>query len=256
MEQTALKYADEKSNKFWHAEKLECEFAVNWGKSGTRGRWQIKEFSSSEQCEKELNKLIQSKRKKGYTDDKEFSFDNAIYFDTEDYGLHKLTSHPIFRKYFSDDIYYNCFDEETPFGSDTGNDTLRFLEETYVKKGSKTDFKAFPEYLVKDIWELTYYPIENLSEEAFKKLIETPKDGLSADDEIMITNQVILATAFGQIKITGKADSGLLDMALASLDRTDMIEKILLSNGGQPSEITAKMRKDLMKFKENTNNAV
>lgn len=137
MERIALKYGDEKSNKFWHAERLDCAFAVNWGKCGTKGRWQIKEFSSFDRCEKELDKLIQSKRKKGYTDDEAFSFDNAIYFDTADDGLHPLTSHPIFRKYFSNDIYYNCFDEETPFGSDTGNDTLRFLEETYFKKGEK-----------------------------------------------------------------------------------------------------------------------
>ena len=71
-------------------------------------------------------------KKKGYKEFVEFDRNNHYYFDDEEYGLNPLTSHPTFRKYFSNEIYYDCGDEEAPFGSDEGHDAFSELEE--VKK--------------------------------------------------------------------------------------------------------------------------
>lgn len=59
-----LRYIDEKSDKFWHIETANCEMMINWGKTGTAGRYEIKEF------------------------------------DTDEYGPHPLTSHPISSIFF------------------------------------------------------------------------------------------------------------------------------------------------------------
>ena len=130
----ALHFKNEKSDKFWFVETLDSEMMVNYGKTGTTGKYEIKEFDSSEECEKEALKLINSKKKKGYGEFSEFDRNNHYYFDDEECGLNPLTSHPTFRKYFSNEIYYDCGDEEAPFGSDEGNDALYELQETIQKK--------------------------------------------------------------------------------------------------------------------------
>lgn len=62
----ALHFKNEKSDKFWLVETLDSEMMVNYGKIGTTGKYEIKRFDSSEECEKEAFKLINSKKKKGY----------------------------------------------------------------------------------------------------------------------------------------------------------------------------------------------
>lgn len=54
------------SNKFWKIKVQGNFFIVSWGKIGTVGSVNTKEFASEELCLKEANKLIQSKLKKGY----------------------------------------------------------------------------------------------------------------------------------------------------------------------------------------------
>ena len=49
----ALHFKDEKSDKFWFIETLDCELMVNYGKTGVTGKYEIKEFDTVEECEKE-----------------------------------------------------------------------------------------------------------------------------------------------------------------------------------------------------------
>ena len=56
------------SNKFWTIEQLEEKYFVQWGKIGTDGRNNEKEFSSAAHCLKEIGKLIKEKINKGYTE--------------------------------------------------------------------------------------------------------------------------------------------------------------------------------------------
>ena len=58
----ALHFKDEKSDKFWFIETLDCELMVNYGKTGVTGKYEIKEFDTVEECEKEALKLINSKK--------------------------------------------------------------------------------------------------------------------------------------------------------------------------------------------------
>ena len=59
---------NEKSNKFWKIVVKEKDYVVFYGKIGTAGSLKAKEFETEEECMKEANKLVASKRKKGYTD--------------------------------------------------------------------------------------------------------------------------------------------------------------------------------------------
>ncbi len=65
---TRLEYIDEKSSKFWQIKIDGHTHTVTYGKIGTKGQTKEKTFADSESVEKAANKLIASKRKKGYVD--------------------------------------------------------------------------------------------------------------------------------------------------------------------------------------------
>lgn len=67
-EKTYLEYRDEKSSKFWEIELNGASHTVRYGKIGTDGRSLTKDFDSPEDAEESAQRLIASKRKKGYED--------------------------------------------------------------------------------------------------------------------------------------------------------------------------------------------
>jgi predicted DNA-binding WGR domain protein len=54
------------SNKFWTIEQIDNKYVVQWGKLGTAGRSNEKEFATKDECSKEVEKLIKEKIRKGY----------------------------------------------------------------------------------------------------------------------------------------------------------------------------------------------
>lgn len=61
-----LEFKDDKSNKFWEITIKGKSFIVHFGKTGTEGQTQTKEFSSSAEAKEAAEKLLQEKLKKGY----------------------------------------------------------------------------------------------------------------------------------------------------------------------------------------------
>ncbi len=232
-------YKDDKSDKFWWINYCGPQFAVNFGKTGTTGRFEIKEFDSDEECEKQAAKLLVQKVKKGYIETSDFDFDKHFYLDNEEFGPHILTSHPKFAAHFQDDLYYDCGDEEAPFGSDEGSDTLHFLSDQVRKKG-EIDFVNFPKWLIETEWEMTYIPVQSLQESAIQKLIEMDEMNLIQSD------MVTYAAGFGQIKITGRIDAALKEAAILAMQRLQIVAKLL--KWGDPSEISNQMIAELQSF--------
>lgn len=106
-------------------------------------------------------------KEKGYVEDANFDFMHRFYIDSEEYGLHPKTSHPRFTEHFTEELYYDCVDEEAPFGSDEGSDTLDSLEET-IRKNPKLNFLDYPKYLIEHDWGMEYIPVESLDPEVVK----------------------------------------------------------------------------------------
>ena len=245
----ALHYKDGKSDKFWRVETEGVEMALNWGRAGTAGRYEIKVFDSEEKCEREAAKLAAAKARKGYAVMQDFNAARHLYFDTDEYGLHSLTSNPIFREFFSDDLYYDCGDEEAPFGSDEGNDALRALEETLRRK-PEARLADFPRRLIENEWGLKYIPpIPEQSDEELKAQAEESYRGLPGSGEILQTDQVVIAAALGQIKIMGKSEGGLCERALMSLTRMERMYRLLWNwNEKEPPYAISIMRRDIENF--------
>ena len=235
----AFVYKDEKSHKFWWIDYSDCSFAVNYGKYGSIGKYEVKEFDSEEECSKEAEKLIRSKVKKGYSEEEEFNYLSRLYAGgwDEEYGFHPKTSHPRFAEHFSDEIYYSEGDEETPFGSDEGHDTLISLFDA-VRKNPNLDFSDFPQKLIEQDWDMKYFPVDSLDTDKVKEM--------AADNErdMIQSDMVTYATAFAQIKITGSISSELKERGINAIKRLALIE-------GTPwneNEIQSKMIEDLQSF--------
>lgn len=230
-------YKDEKSYKFWWIDYGGCSFAVNYGKYGSIGKFELKEFDTEEDCQKEAEKLIRSKIKKGYVEDENFNFLDRLYIDSEEYGLNPQTSHPRFSAHFSDEIYYSEGDEDTPFGSDEGHDALIFIFEA-IRKNPNFDYSGFPQKLIEQDWGMEYIPVNTLDPDEVKKM--------AADKEMdMIqSDMVTYATAFAQIKITGSISSELKERGIKAIKRLALIV-------GMPwdeNQIQSKMIEDLQSF--------
>lgn len=233
----AFVYKDEKSHKFWWIDYSGRSLAVNYGKYGSIGKFELKKFDTEEDCRKEAEKLIRSKLKKGYAEDGSFNFLDRLYIDCEEYGLHPKTSHPRFSEHFSDEIYYADYDEETPFGSDEGNDTLSFLFEA-IRKNPDLDFSAFPRKLIEQDWDMEYIPVDTLDADEVKRM--------AADKgmDMIQSDMVTYAAAFAQIKITGSISSELKDRGIKAIKRLASIEGVPWNE----NEIRCKMIEDLQSF--------
>lgn len=64
------------------------------------------------------------------------------YFDDPEVGLARETSHPAFVRIATQDFYYDCGDDFSPFGNDDGSDTLAALEEWYQEQTGSKPAKA------------------------------------------------------------------------------------------------------------------
>lgn len=67
--QVALAFSEDGSNKFWRARVDGTTLYVNYGRIGTQGQTQVKNFPSADAAKKEIDKLEREKRKKGYEDE-------------------------------------------------------------------------------------------------------------------------------------------------------------------------------------------
>lgn len=63
-----LEFEEGTSSKFWRARVEGKTLYVNYGKIGSAGQTQVKDFGDGGAAQKEYDKLVREKRKKGYVD--------------------------------------------------------------------------------------------------------------------------------------------------------------------------------------------
>jgi uncharacterized protein YfeS len=135
------------------------------------------------------------------------------YFDDDSYGPSPTTSHPRFVEICKDRFFYDGTDEFAPFGSDAGADTLDSLQQWYRDPGPRK-VGAFVEEMLTG-WGMTLPDLRETDEAVVFRWL--------ADDELAIVlpevNQLLIAAAFGQYKITGAVDADVRELAVAAATR-------------------------------------
>lgn len=242
-----------KSEQFWRIETSGTVLMVNYGKCGSAGKTDLKEFETAQLCEKQAEKLLLAKQKKGYAETSDFDAASHIYYDVPDFGAHSLTSHPTFRKYFSDGIYYDCADEYAPFGNDTGSDVLWTLEEITRKRPAHTA-RFFITNLVTEEWGMPYIPpMPGISDARLRVQADEFFGGLFGRDIMLVTDQAIIAAVLGMIKIKGHVMKSLADTALYALDRMEALERLYPEYAEESvMPYTQRMRQDLQAYLADT----
>ena len=169
-----------------------------------------------------------------------------FYFTDHEEGLARETSHPDFVKKLPHELYYDCVDEFSPFGNDDGADALSELECWYESSNGKEDIMQ---------WLFGY--IDNMGFKYSSESAHTVEDiaviqTLLSEDQFFLRtmDNTIIATAFGQYKITGHLDDRLLKAALISFNRL----KLITSAENTPSidefnRVYDMMRSDLVSLK-------
>ena len=76
-----LIFQDDSSNKFWRISVESSTLTVIYGRIGTTGRSDSKVFQSDIEAEKEANKLIAEKIKKGYKEDNNLNFGESDFWN-------------------------------------------------------------------------------------------------------------------------------------------------------------------------------
>lgn len=133
-----LQYKDDKSDKFWTIETKGSRFTVTFGKTGTTGQTQTKDFSTASACNKEAEKQIASKLKKGYVEIE----------SSEDIGPEKPDKNLSYLQYYfnREEIPADIADDGTEKPWDKGNYTSYYWD----------DYSEFPDLKEPEVIEDKY----------------------------------------------------------------------------------------------------
>ena len=162
-----------------------------------------------------------------------------LYLEDGETGIARETSHPNFVEYFSEEFYYDCSDDEAPFGNDNGADALYELEDLFKSGDYEGKILALPKRIISEIWDFHYLIPDNFSKKKIAELIEKEEYSLIA------TDQVIIAVALGGIKIAGEIEAELKELALNAMKRQKVVFEML---GYERSETYDIIMEDLEKF--------
>ena len=138
-------------------------------------------------------------------------------FDDNDENFWELSpeiSHPNAAAILTDEFYWSEGDDNSPFGNDTGNDTLKLFQKWREKHWMETPI-AFLNQLLNN-WEVTndFWDVTDAAE----------VENLLAQDEFSLIerDEVIIALAFGKLLLAGKVDAEPKRRALLAIERQSL----------------------------------
>jgi uncharacterized protein YfeS len=116
------------------------------------------------------------------------------------------TAHPRARELMTEEFFWDCVDEEAPFGSDEGSDA--YYEFRGWRQRNKTNKLTECFSWVMEGEKLTNYNDDLCSDEAIERDLQNPDDAFLADAYDMFTlDTTIIATGLGQLLDEGRIDA-------------------------------------------------
>jgi uncharacterized protein YfeS len=138
----------------------------------------------------------------------------TYYFDDPEEGMSRETSHPRFLELATEDFYYDCCDDFSPFGNDDGADTLFCLQDWYQNGGQNSEGMQFLAEILSD-WNLGVpCHLKPSNPDAAESWLS---EGDMHENYLLSECHARVATAFGQLKITGNVDPQILNEGLSAI---------------------------------------
>lgn len=115
-------------------------------------------------------------------------------------------AHPRARELMTEEFFWDCTDEEAPFGSDEG-DTAYYEFRSWRRRNKDKNLTACLAWIM-DGEELESYNDELCSDETIERDIENPDEAFLADAyDIFTLDTTVVTTALGQLLDEGHIDA-------------------------------------------------
>ena len=144
----------------------------------------------------------------------------------DDWELSREEAHPNARRLLEDEFYWDVADDNSPFGNDTGWDTLEFYRAWIQHSDDDEEFLAE----VFDEWEVDRELAESLADDDLGTQLE--------DDhyDVVTYDDVVIALAFAQLVLEGASSPEMAAAATRSLERQMLPEMIDFRDWADPDE--------------------
>lgn len=129
----------------------------------------------------------------------------------EDWDLEPKNGHANARSLLTENYYWDCTDDNSPLGNDTGADIFAFYSEA-VTNDPKLDTVLFLESILVS-WELLIDDWSLVDEALIKKQLAADPHTIRSSDD------AVIALAFGMYVMHEYIDSRIRDMAITAIDR-------------------------------------
>ena len=144
----------------------------------------------------------------------------------DEWELSPENAHPNAKRLLKADFYWDVVDEDSPFGNDTGADTLEFYR-AWIRENDDDEEFLFELF---DEWEVDRELAESMPDaELATQLEEDHYDVLTYDD-------VVIALAFAQLVLEGNASPDMAAAASRSLRRQALPAVIEFRGWSDPDE--------------------
>jgi uncharacterized protein YfeS len=115
-------------------------------------------------------------------------------------------AHPRARELMTEEFFFDCTDEEAPFGSDEGN-TAYYEFRGWRKRNKKKNLVACLAWIMQDA-DLADYNESLCTDKQIKADLANPDDAFMADQYDMFTlDTTVIGSALGQLMDEGKIDA-------------------------------------------------
>ena len=148
----------------------------------------------------------------------------------DDWELSPEVAHPNARRLLEDEFFWDICDEDSPFGNDTGADTLEFYRAWIEESDDDEDFL----HQLFDEWEVDWERAASIPDEELKDALEDEQFNILTYDD------VVIALAFAQLVLEGSTSRDVAALATRSLNRQSRAEVIAFRGWTDPAERSAR----------------
>lgn len=144
----------------------------------------------------------------------------------DEWELSPEVAHPNAKRLLKAPFYWDICDDDSPFGNDTGADTLEFYRAWIEESDDDEDFL----HQLFDEWEVDWERAESIADGDLEDCLEDEHfDILTYDD-------VVIAVAFAQLVLEGQVSRDVAALATRSLMRQSRPEVIDFRGWVDPAE--------------------
>lgn len=153
-----------------------------------------------------------------------------------EWELEPSNAHPRAAEILTDEFFWNCVDDNSPFGNDNGADILEFYREWREDNKPSDALSFFNDIL--DNWDVNSSAFEGITD-------PNELENVYDDFNVHSYDDCIIALAFGQLLFDGEVNDEIRKLTLEAIDR--QMAPVCLNYYGEEIHDERKIRLNRMK---------